>query len=731
MKMHLARNVFFVGSLIIAAAFLGCRGDNVGGGSGEACGNGVVEGDEECDGQQLAGATCGTLNLGSGELACTADCTFDAAGCSDVAECGNNVREYPEECDGTDLAETTCQDHGFDAGELGCDSQCQLDTSGCEMVTECGDGVREGNEECDGADLGGESCGSLGLGGGELGCTENCLYQVSGCDIQPECGNGVNEPGESCDGTDLAGQDCTDQGFYGGTLGCLADCTGFDVSACEGTCGDGVINGPETCDGTDIGSATCTDQGFYGGELGCEADCMSYDVSSCEGTCGDGAVNGDEVCDGGDLDGQDCTDQGYYDGTLACLPDCNGFDVSSCVGTCGDGVINGDEVCDASDLGGQQCTDIGYDGGTLACLADCTAYDTSGCTLENALVISEISLGNPDGVEILNVSGSDVDLDGWTLEWWGYDNNENVDGGVIVLPSLVLAPGERVFVADEYPGTGQPAEVDGDIIQAHVNIWWYDVPGSATLRDATDHVADFARWGGADFDPPQGTTWSDTPDVLPSFSTSDLTLSRVPDNGDTDAAQDFCVAPATLGAQNGQCIETPAPGAVLINEIGVGMPDHVELYNPGNADVELGGLRIYWTSSYGYNGDDGASILPSFTLAAGAYVEIVDDLGYQESPYVDANEVIHIHNINWAGDEDGSCTLESVAGGIDFVRWGGNTTEPALPDVWADDPSALPMVAGNPPPNLGRDPSVAADNDEAGDWCLQQPSVGSANNACN
>jgi len=52
------------------------------------CGNGVVEGDEQCDGADLDLEDCGTLcDNGAGTLQCTAQCTFDFSRCDDPASC--------------------------------------------------------------------------------------------------------------------------------------------------------------------------------------------------------------------------------------------------------------------------------------------------------------------------------------------------------------------------------------------------------------------------------------------------------------------------------------------------------------------------------------------------------------------------------------------------------------------------------------------------------------------
>ncbi len=49
-----------------------------------------------------------------------------------VAECGNGVVEDDEACDGDDLADMTCADIGtFVGGVLACDAACAFDTTGC------------------------------------------------------------------------------------------------------------------------------------------------------------------------------------------------------------------------------------------------------------------------------------------------------------------------------------------------------------------------------------------------------------------------------------------------------------------------------------------------------------------------------------------------------------------------------------------------------------------------
>lgn len=704
--------------LTIAVLFAaGC-----GGGSGVTqnyCGDDVVQAGEECDGADLSGATCESLNLGGGDLACDTTCRFVVRDCDEQAECGNGAAEYPEECDDTDLFGLDCTDLGFASGTLACTSQCSYDTAACEGGGECGNDELEVGEECDGPDLGGETCASLGLGGGSLGCGGACHFDVSDCDVQAECGNGGLEYPEVCDGSDLDGNGCTDVGFYGGDLACDSNCEGFDTSGCRGSCGDTVINGPELCDGTDVAGESCQAQGYYPGRLSCNTACDGYDFTACGGTCGDSTLNGPESCDGNDFGTDSCAARGFHSGTLSCGSDCIDIDDSGCSETCGDDVMNGPEACDGADVGGFSCSN----GAVARCVPDCSQIV---CNLTTVLIV-EIGTGNPDWVELMNVSGGPVNLLDWTLEWNGYDQGDNPVSGQFVLPDYPLADGERVVVLDEFNGGGGPPTVTVGEVEFHDNIWWGDAPGSVLLTDDASGPVDFVRWGGPDFDPPAGMAWSDGPEYLPGSNDDALTLSRNPEIVDTDSMGDFCQTFESWGMSNEPCPVIPPPGTLLITEIDTGQPiDRIELYNNSNADVDLEGYVLVTG-----NGWNDVVDLPAFTLAAGAYVAIIDDCqGGPGSTCPDVDSVgIHVENINWASDADGFCALVDafMFAGVDFVRWGGSAEDAYTPDVWSDG-------AGMPPamPNgtvIGR--SSLTDTDSGDDWCVMATDTfGTANAAC-
>lgn len=107
------------------------------------CGDGFVDGDEQCDGDNLDGRKC------RGALQCTSDCRFDYSECD---LCGNGVRDLGEECDprfAEDILpnDLLCehvpplQGIAYTSGRITNCSDCQWDRSTCGY---CGNGVRDG-----------------------------------------------------------------------------------------------------------------------------------------------------------------------------------------------------------------------------------------------------------------------------------------------------------------------------------------------------------------------------------------------------------------------------------------------------------------------------------------------------------------------------------------------------------------------------------------------------------
>jgi hypothetical protein len=375
------------------------------------CGNGIRDGSEECDGNDLGGMQCGNFDdYTGGSLSCNSACELDFSGCTGPHPpiCGDNlINQIDELCDGSDLGGVTCIDLGFLSGKLGCQADCNgYILNDCSYSTYCGDGVMNGLEECDGSDFGAVTCGFFGFIGGNLQCTPSCKIDLTACGVEPTCGDGVaNQLIEECDTFDLNGMNCQMLGYTGGSLLCDGSCS-YDTSGCVGPglhiCGDGNVDKPnsggiyEECDGINLDSKSCQFFDDYtGGTLACRGDCQ-FDLSGCVGPtspyCGDDAVNKlGEDCDGIDLDGKTCQSFGYTGGTLVCNGLCE-FVTTGCSGpqppgTCGDNKVDKPnagafyEECDGTALDGKQCTDFpAYSGGNLACTSGCE-FDFAGCII--------------------------------------------------------------------------------------------------------------------------------------------------------------------------------------------------------------------------------------------------------------------------------------------------------------------------------------------------------------
>jgi len=302
------------------------------------CGNGVVEGNEQCDdgiynsdtkanecrrncqlyrcgdGVIDLGEQCdnGRLNNNTAQNACRLGCTLPV--------CGDGVTDslYGEECDGgagcSRNCTLLCGNGVLDAGEQ-CDSgSCNSNTvpNACRLncrLPSCGDGVRDSNEQCD-------------TGANTPQC-QSCIVR---------CGNGIVEPGEECDNgiynTDSVPNACRTNCKYSycgdGILDHLEECdngasNANSSDACRTwcripKCGDGIV---------DTGrKENCDDGNTLDGD-GCD--------SCCQRECGNGRVDQGEQCDDGSRNSDTLP--------ACCRTNCR-FPV------CGDGVTDFGEECD-------------------------------------------------------------------------------------------------------------------------------------------------------------------------------------------------------------------------------------------------------------------------------------------------------------------------------------------------------------------------------------------------
>ncbi|MCA9517429.1 MAG: hypothetical protein KC635_20955 [Myxococcales bacterium] len=350
------------------------------------CGNRIREGNELCDGTAFDpnAFKCTAYGFYAGEIKCRQDCGPDFSGCV-ASDCGDGKVEGLEECDGSNVGGKTCADYGGVAGAVVCTADCKIDATAC-VEPGCNNGVLEaGSEECDGEDLGGASCTSRGFVAGELGCTANCDFDEAAC-VAAGCQNGVKESTEDCEFTDgvadLGGATCESLGFLQGEVTCSPESCKYDTSACVAAgCGNGVVESPaEECE---VGQTKlCNQLGFTSGDATCDTQSCKWVKTACTGGCGNGVKDGADQCDGSDLGGAGCGTLGFSGGSLSCNASCQ-YDTSRCSGTvnkCGNGVKDPGELCDGNQIdGGLTCANAGLGSGTVTCNANCLPV-FSGCS---------------------------------------------------------------------------------------------------------------------------------------------------------------------------------------------------------------------------------------------------------------------------------------------------------------------------------------------------------------
>jgi len=102
-----------------------------------SCGNSIIEAGEACDGTDLGGQeTCDSFAgyTGTEAVSCMATCALhDLRLCLDTpSSCGNGGIQGDEQCDDPDLNNQSCTSLGFSDGTLTCNGNCSFDVTGCQ-----------------------------------------------------------------------------------------------------------------------------------------------------------------------------------------------------------------------------------------------------------------------------------------------------------------------------------------------------------------------------------------------------------------------------------------------------------------------------------------------------------------------------------------------------------------------------------------------------------------------
>ncbi len=280
-------------------------------------------------------------------------------------------------------------------------------------------------------------------------------------------------------------------------------------------------------------------------------------------------------------------------------------------GACGDGQVGAGEMCDGDDLGGKQCADVdaAFIGGALACADNCGSFDASGCEVDPAaalVAINEVTskgatdgpyAGMGDAIELVNVGGKAADLSGWQLS---DDPTLPPEKTYVFPPGSSLAPGDFLVLV-----TFDDVMMLGDFPFGISD----SKEETLTLADQSGNTMDVLTFAGAAAVVsycrlPDGTGAWQSCDAT--FGASNVVASSTCGDGEIGGAEQCdgdelgeqtCVG-LDLGFTGGtlacgdactfdasMCV---SDSPVVINEL-ESTDDQIELYNAGNAPVDLSG----------------------------------------------------------------------------------------------------------------------------------------------
>jgi hypothetical protein len=324
------------------------------------------------------------------------------------------------------------------------------------------------------------------------------------------------------------------------------------------------------------------------------------------------------------------------------------------------------------------------------------------------LMITEVSWGEPDGVEITNFAPATLSLAGMRIVW--------NDGTAVTSQPLsgTLAPGRSVIVTEANPQSIPEAPM-GTVILALLPV--LNTTGQAfsvALRNSGGQILDEVRvsnMGGSNSLPGLGGTWRGVArrGLVPGSVCVERIWGLDSDSGldwTEESVRSFGLENRSSGPRGTDTVLFPS---VRISEID-DSPDYVEIYNPAST-VNLQNWFFLYSAGQGLPLVRVNPFPGTQSLAPGAYLVIGNNA---TRPVETPTSVTYVNlaavgggSFAFTGDEYTCALYDGLGHLIDVVRaGGGNDTvvhnHPRAPSHWSDFTGAAIRLSGIGGGSLGR-----------------------------
>jgi hypothetical protein len=339
-------------------------------------------------------------------------------------------------------------------------------------------------------------------------------------------------------------------------------------------------------------------------------------------------------------------------------------------------------------------------------------------------MISEVSWGDPDGLEITNFDTQPRDLAGWVVKWR--------DGSTLTSSAInqVLAPGQSIVVK-EPSGSIAEAPAGTVILSILPSINTSSNDFTVALVDPEGLVVDEVHVTGTN------GVWSEG-GLGGLMRTPALRTAATPTSGavgeeriwglDSDSGLDWTEQTnRSFGLENRSSgprgTDSVAVPAILISETD-DSPDLIEFRNVSGASVDMQGFYLLCSANQGQT----HAIIRPWTVPTvvgnNEYFVIGEGAPPAEMPggtqYVDLTTLGL--NIPWTNEEYDCALYDNLGRLVDLMRATGSDdhvvhNDPRAPSAWSDFTGAAPRIINSGDQAVARTTTTAAaDTDSGADW---------------